>query len=319
MCGRTVRVPDLDGRIAPLPAPELDHGDRSLAQALDALASLESGPTVFPELEPEPFRTQAVAERDVRIPIVEAVPIEPVDSAPVTSESAGDPLRELASAPLKTGDSPHAAGAENWARKWILPAITGAAGFIIGGLLGRYFTSESSDSPPPKAIAVQQVTEAPQTVPPESKPPASGTAILSGRVTYQTANGEARPDAGARVLVLPGRHPPVAKLAAGSFQSGATPTDLKVARVSIQALGGDFVVTDSEGRYDLRVPSGVYHRWIFSRYQPRSGEDGTEPGSLQDWFDQPQLILGKTQFADDELQIDSGQTVQKDQQFPHAD
>lgn len=39
-CGRSVRVPDLDGRIAPLPPPRMDLKDTTLVSALDALAQL---------------------------------------------------------------------------------------------------------------------------------------------------------------------------------------------------------------------------------------------------------------------------------------
>ncbi len=41
-CGWTLRVPDLDGTIKPLPGPGLDMGDSKLAQALDELASIEN-------------------------------------------------------------------------------------------------------------------------------------------------------------------------------------------------------------------------------------------------------------------------------------
>lgn len=40
-CGWTLRVPELDGTIKPLPDPGLDMGDSKLAQALDELASME--------------------------------------------------------------------------------------------------------------------------------------------------------------------------------------------------------------------------------------------------------------------------------------
>ena len=40
-CGWTLRVPELDGTVKPLPGPGLDMGDSKLAQALDELASME--------------------------------------------------------------------------------------------------------------------------------------------------------------------------------------------------------------------------------------------------------------------------------------
>ena len=39
-CGRTIRVPSLDGTVAPVPAPELNAADAHLARALDELAAL---------------------------------------------------------------------------------------------------------------------------------------------------------------------------------------------------------------------------------------------------------------------------------------
>src|SRR5262245_57683335 len=42
-CGRTIRIPELDGSIRPLPGAELNHKDADLAQALDALAQIAEG------------------------------------------------------------------------------------------------------------------------------------------------------------------------------------------------------------------------------------------------------------------------------------
>jgi hypothetical protein len=50
-CGWTLRVPDLDGTIKPLPGPGLDLGDSKLAKALDELALIDG-----------PARVEAVSE-----------------------------------------------------------------------------------------------------------------------------------------------------------------------------------------------------------------------------------------------------------------
>ncbi len=52
-CGWTLRVPDLDGSIKPLPSPGLDMGDSKLAKALDELASIDNSS------RGEPFRSAA--------------------------------------------------------------------------------------------------------------------------------------------------------------------------------------------------------------------------------------------------------------------
>tara|TARA_R110002072_G_scaffold155657_2_gene306003 strand:- start:11436 stop:12782 length:1347 start_codon:yes stop_codon:yes gene_type:complete len=52
-CGWTLRVPDLDGSVKPLPDPGLDMGDSKLARALDELASIDN------PSRGEPFRSAA--------------------------------------------------------------------------------------------------------------------------------------------------------------------------------------------------------------------------------------------------------------------
>ncbi|HID22034.1 MAG TPA: hypothetical protein EYP14_06490, partial [Planctomycetaceae bacterium] len=39
-CGRTIRVPGLDGRVDPIPTPALDFQDSELVRALDELAAI---------------------------------------------------------------------------------------------------------------------------------------------------------------------------------------------------------------------------------------------------------------------------------------
>lgn len=58
-CGWTLRVPDLDGTIQPLPGPGLDMGDSKLAKALDELASIEK-----PVLETPPRSSSARTAAD---------------------------------------------------------------------------------------------------------------------------------------------------------------------------------------------------------------------------------------------------------------
>jgi len=45
-CGLSVRVPDLDGQIAPIPQPKLDLKDAELTNALDELAAIGANITL---------------------------------------------------------------------------------------------------------------------------------------------------------------------------------------------------------------------------------------------------------------------------------
>lgn len=71
-CGRQLRVPDLDGRIRPLPSPQLDLDDSGLVRALGEVAKIGKPPST------EEMDVRAVLER-VSEEIVEPVPLpEPV-------------------------------------------------------------------------------------------------------------------------------------------------------------------------------------------------------------------------------------------------
>src|SRR5689334_652749 len=76
-CGRSIRVPNLDGTTAPLPKPAIDLSDSSLASALEQLASLQAGATEQ-EINPP---VQATAAKIAAPPPVIAVPVV----APVSS------------------------------------------------------------------------------------------------------------------------------------------------------------------------------------------------------------------------------------------
>ena len=60
-CGRTIRVPDLDGTVKPLPKPGLDPKDSKLAAALNELASIGEGDNAFAD-------SPANAERKTGVP-----------------------------------------------------------------------------------------------------------------------------------------------------------------------------------------------------------------------------------------------------------
>ena len=141
-------------------------------------------------------------------------------------------------------------------------------------------------------------------------------------MTYTNSEGQTRPDAGARILVLPLQHPNVSRIAAGSFQSGATSQDLKLAQAVIRTLGGDFALVDATGKYTIQVAnSGQYQLVILSRYQPRSEKQSTEEvaGFLHVWFDQPQVLLGQTQFFRAEMGLDVQKSQSRDHSFPIAE
>ena len=367
-CGRTIRVPDLDGTISPLPRPELDYADRGLAQALNELANLGAGEEenqANAEGRNSPPLPKPVAMGLAPPPSIKAValpaqlppsPLPSVGSSKPKADSASDdhpsisnsdklidPLKELAAmSPPGRGD----VRPQSRSTAQLLSAGAGCVfvGLVTGVFIGRMTidVERQADSPAaisPPSVAPVAVSPAPVVSgqgAPTISPPLDGAApaglppavmdrsqTLAGHVSYINADGESRPDSGARILVLPPTREGTSKLGVDSFRTGGGDADLRVAQASIRALGGDFAVSDSDGRYEVQLPvAGEYRLIIVSRYQGRgSGGEGdrAEIAALKDWFDKPQLFLGQTQSTLAAVQFDGKASQIRDHLFPKAE
>ena len=343
MCGRTIRVPQLDGTVAPLPKAELNHDDAGLARALDALAALgndgaavviEEGPrhappeaiALAPALKveavslPPPSANRAHQVQSVGSPRLVAPPPHPsADAVP-----AGDPLQELAN--LEPKYTRRGSGRFSQRQLLLTGAVTGLLGMGCGFLVGRM--SGGIGTPPSPPVATENPPVDPAPAEPVGTPvveaqPGELQLAIEGRLSYINATGESRPDSGARVLAIPVRRTGMAKLPVMSFRSGASEVDLRVAQASIRALGGDFVVAGADGHYEIRLPAtGRYHLLIVSKYQARDPEKSNEAAQLavlKDWFDQPRPFFGQTQSMMVEVQFDGQRSSVRDHVFPKAD
>lgn len=336
-CGRTIRVPHLDGRVVPLPKPKLNHEDSGLANALDALAALENDEEMA---APIPIPQRPVVVPVSAAPMVAAVPIPPPAlSVPVTPPgmSAETPHRERDTLAALAAISAHPAvqggRVKLPGRLWLF--VCGLAGVAIGFTVGRWTAPLSitglakppivaTTDGPAVPVAPAGVVGAP--VVPTALPvtaPGTPARAIEGRISYIAATGESRPDVGARILVVPVRHPGVAKLAVVSFRSGASANDVRLAQASIRAIGGDFAVADADGRYSIQLPSqGQYRVLIGSRYQARSGEIAPDADSLkavEPWFDQPRAFFGSTQSTLAEIPFDGSHASVRDHVFARAE
>ncbi len=262
-CGMSIRVPTLEGKVEPLPAPALNLQDTGLADALDQLAQLAAAPVATgpPETvdDPERRETPSVVKHGPLSPAT-VIPLDPVivsvettpqslrtsaveTAQPAPSSPAGSvdtqvddrsALAELAEQPL-VPRQPNPAVARTYSRKrlslWVGAATAGLSLFALGYLCGR-----AGNAP-----QARQATEVPQ---PEVDSPAVAdvalarhTVALEGRVTYVTPDGGTKSDAGARVIVLPSERAGTIPLAEAGFQPGAGPVDTAVASASLRALG----------------------------------------------------------------------------------
>lgn len=166
-CGRSIRVPDLDGRMEPVPEPLLNLGDERISRALDVLATLDDPEPSSPSPSPSPApAVMDLATRGATMtakPVAAAVPVVktsvPPQASPVPSPFA---VREIPPAPARQSAPPASSkGLENALKElsaavesvsaevpsasrgprqttgWGLAAGGTAAGLALGFLIGR--------------------------------------------------------------------------------------------------------------------------------------------------------------------------------------
>lgn len=315
MCGRTIRVPDLDGTLAPLPAPKLDLKDAGLLNALDALASLDGADPVVALLE-QPHSARPVLELKVQSPVVAAIPLEPLvvlpPAPPVPPIIEDDPLRELAEAkPVQRSEArPRSSSRKPRGALFLFTVLVSfGAGLALGYSLGSGAAAPeplSTEAEPEEAPVIQEV----------SAPPGNESA-LAGHITYIGSNQQQFSDSGARVLLLPASNPGQTKLSVVGLRAGAAEADRLVAEAGVRAIGGDFVLANKTGRYRVHVKPGKYHLLVMSRYAPRDAESGlvdVVQTLANEYFDRPQLLVGQVAYHYQSITVDStGQTL--DHQF----
>jgi hypothetical protein len=373
-CGRTIRVPELDGTIKPLPKPGLNTKDSELARALDELASIGESeappeskiPSESPAA-PEPrrkpvLRSVEIAPLPAPVPIEVSAPPPPppppqhVSSTPeegrpwastaapgeawrrliaaandgssdassedqagtrdevalvpaaqiaaaFASQTAGEneepvPLTELASELVPAEPSPQTAsvrGSFHWTPRLSL-IFSGilALVFAVGFWAGRVTST-------PAVPAAQPMSQANSARPdPFAAADVSSerTPSIRGRITYVTGSGERRPDRGARLLVLPAQRAGSTRITPVGLRPDAPSEDRQVAVTAIRTAGGDFAVTDDEGRFEIALSgAGQYHILVLSNSLSRDdAQTGAVDAVLSPFFERPAQIYGRVRF-----------------------
>ena len=328
-CGRTIRVPELDGSVKPLPRAELDLKDAELSHALAALARIGNAPEASTEGVAERSPPSAAPAAIAVAPRREAAPVplpEPVFNAasgpppaalpaleppPSSIRRSEEALAELASLPpaARSSITLKSQRSRTGPARWIAGIGAGVLIFGAGFFVGRgtatprdQAAEKQSASVAEAAGKLQPAAEAapPVVSPLPPEPAASLTPALTGRITYINSDGATGPDAGARIIVLPEQREGSAKLAVVGFRAGASAADQQLSRASLRALGGDYAIADAEGRYTIELPSaGTYHVLIMSRHQPRDDAgflDANVQRILSDYFDRPANLIGPVAF-----------------------
>lgn len=312
-CGRSIRVPGLDGVVEPVPTPELNVRDAKLIRALDELANWDAPQPVAvatAEQESEEEIPQPIAEPlPIEVPVapepiaIKPPPtVEPLSAGPQTAAGeAAEPamsvaaaLAELNQIPVAEQPRPQLAAASfpvfEPRRKISTPLlVTCAALLALASFAGGYFVSRARQPVAQSDAAAEQPAHGNETI---------LVPAVSGRITYKTADGGSLADRGARVLVLPREREGTAKLSAAGLRAGDHPADLRLATAALRALGGDLAVADDGGKFTLQLSNpGTFHIVVISNYAHRGDSDEADPELIRlltPYFDQPAQVLGRT-------------------------
>lgn len=324
-CGRTLRVPNLDGSLDPLPEPKLDVQDAALAGALGELANIGSegdddegdhqpaenvsAPVQVKELAPLP--------RPEPISLDPSLPAEKVD---VQKEREKKELAALAAAgteaEVKKVQDEFAQvhkilSPTSFPRVLRVPAVMASLaavavlalglGWFLGGLGGGEAPAENGGggengggNGEPKTVTVHQTVYH----------TADWKPAFKGQVMY-VAGGVTKPDAGARILVLPDVDRAFqGRLPAAGLLPGLEPgknIDQKMATGAIQAAGGNSVLADENGQFEIKLPpnAGDFVIVAISRYSTNDFETEIEAnvrGTLEKYIDSPNALIKTRRF-----------------------
>ena len=334
-CGRTIRVPTLDGNVAPLPSMEIDLKDANLRDALGALADLEvadksadeqSVATAAPEVTTNP-QAEVVDSPELR-PIVVASPEKQAEASlePLTdlsTDQALDEIAQLADRPSRPVQRP-AIRKQKKSVPIVLP-MTALSFLVIGFFLGRLTSPESTTENHDHGKKNSSPSNQPENVP-KNNPSDNANHVspdpglhVFGKLTFVGNTGEPRPDSGSRVLALPVERQGTEQLPGGGFRVGASATEREELLSAIQEVGGGFDVADDDGNYRLeKLEPGEYHVLLASKYQPRAMKDLTP--QLKDilslYFDNPEKMVGRVQIEFQDVKIEPGTHIELDYEFP---
>ncbi|MEZ6146353.1 MAG: hypothetical protein R3B91_13255 [Planctomycetaceae bacterium] len=336
-CGKAIRVPALDGTVAPIPEPKLNLKDEQLADALSELARLESDseenltksqPIALPELQSNESRVSTPPAREVTAPVtVLAKPVaesarkatlHPTSHTTPIEEDSHEVLSSLADLAGRSTSSTSSRIEQNNQWKLLVPVL----GFLL--LLTIAVMMRSGFGPDASSIPVTDDSQDTRESEPEDQQPANlpndvSVPAITGRVTYISDAGDSRPDSGAIAILLPFPRKGQFKLDEAGFLSGAAQIDADAATAALQALGGDASIADQDGKFELHVTTaGDYRMLVISHHQKtntRSALATKVQETLSGYFLRPAILLGQLSYHFDDFHYRGQGTSPRDVNF----
>ena len=342
-CGRTIRVPDEQGHVAPVPEAKLQH-DSKLANALEELAALGVAGSYEPDVAvavidnesktpkpPTERKPPPVVPPPAPIPMSVDAPLpakpipfemhDPHKPAPVAtmqelatlanqSAKPRDPFGDLPQVERDPAANGNGRRGKGVSIPWVITAS------VLSMWIGFVFGSWRRNPAPQNVVQADPKKGDPklngQPVAANPGDPFGNAPSVRGRITFQTGAGERRPDRGARVLFMPEQRIGTAKLDVVGFRSADSDDNGKVASAGLRAAGGDVAIVDDAGNFDVgHLKPGTYRVVALSHFQERNEKtklDTASKGILDPYFDRPEQLLGKCSYHIGEVKISGKET-----------
>lgn len=324
-CGRTIRVPELDGSSAPLPPPELDGADAHLARALDELAALANweqvAPVIAQEVEaqeeefPQPLPEPVPVE--IPVPLSQPSPVSLTTGATVAAEHSNlsAVLEELSQQSLAIPHLEQQRDGEAVGTLSSIPLVWLALGPVLCLVMGLGLGWVLGQSGSRSEVQIAQPEDA------ASGPGAvqAGELLASGRISFQAEDGQIQPDVGAGVLLLPQTWDAASRLSPIGLRPADSEADQRVAVAVAEAMSGGLTWTNADGEYTLKVPAtGTYRLVVLSRLASRPDNlavDEADDAQLSRYLENPEMTLGQRAYLVREVEVAGNSSPKWDHQF----
>jgi hypothetical protein len=330
-------VPQLDGSVEPLPAPQLNLADDSLLDALRQLSDLEptkstgspfvvtgasentpvKSDPVIAAIAPAPVAPPKVIELPPPLPVQRAV--EKSEPSLAVLEQIAPPSKPALATAMPVGKKAVRRPRRSGRRDLLIAAASIAVTGPLAWWLGRGAGGKAAAQTPAPDTGAAAIVEAKPVV---SGPPSAIIPALSGRVTYIANDGQARPDSGARILVLPETRVGASKIPVDGLRGGSAEVDRQIAEESLKILGGAFTTVDQDGRYSVTLQSsGSYRLLVISRFQSAEAGRHLTPDLeklLTSYFDRPALLVGQMQYDLSQFRYLGRDTAVRDHVFQRS-
>ena len=324
-CGRSLRVPELDGKVRKLPTVSAKaKSDAALISALSELSALGDGDVAVTHEAPvEPRRTVTpVISRQNQTAPLEPLPVDfvgPVDPVAIVSDGADSPsnfdfqddpvaisdsLAVLAGwdesdsrgvvsdellADMRAADQREQFASLGWLLLCLLMLAIGlGSGWWLAKSSGKLFgDSESPDVQNQHPVDAKVGAEL----------ELEGQGSVRGIVTYVDGSGKVLPDDGATIIALPVVRNGTLKFDGRTLRKEPADPDRKITEAALAVLGGFVVDADELGKFQVPVRlSTPYMVTAISRHQSRDSDvavDSEVDGSLRAYFDSSNHLCGK--------------------------